>query len=177
MNDAQIMKTAHYIGNHAADTWTVRLGWKMTRSVQRGQFAQVTHVEAIHAEHGGGLVTMASSSLRKEGFPPKSGVRSKTVQLSKENWRIFDMPDWDVERSIDLLHATKENLYDKRGALASAVPLPSFIVDLKQEADRWYCNEWVGYPFLGDDSGIFGPAQFTSIILMLGGREVTDSFW
>ena len=160
------MKIAAYIGNHSSDTLRTRIGWKLNRAVQRGEFQQVTHVEAIHEEHGGGVVTMASSSLRD------GGVRSKRVTLARGHWRIFDMPSWDVARSISLLSETRGMEYDKRGALASAIPLPFF----QEDENRWYCNEWVAYPFLRG-AGIFGPAQFICIIVNLGAAEITDSFW
>lgn len=44
------MKTAHYIGDHAGDTLLVRTGWALTRLVQRGDWRNVTHCEAILAE-------------------------------------------------------------------------------------------------------------------------------
>lgn len=41
------MKIAHYIGDHAGDTLLVRTSWALTRLVQRGDWRNVTHCEAI----------------------------------------------------------------------------------------------------------------------------------
>lgn len=156
------MKVAHYIGNHAADTWAVRAGWAITRLVQKGVYAATTHSEAVHAEHGDGTVTIASSSLRDHG------VRDKRIRLNPEHWRIVDVPFWDVRRSIDLLAQTRGAQYDLRGAIATA-----FIGS--QDGERWFCNEWVGTPFL-KAAATFGPHHFHAITLSLG-RDVTDDFF
>jgi hypothetical protein len=42
-----------YIGNHSKDTIPVRLGWALTRLVQRGEYQRVTHTEAVHAGFSG----------------------------------------------------------------------------------------------------------------------------
>lgn len=68
------MKVAHYIGSHEKDTLTVRIGWWLTRFVQKGKYKQVTHSEAILAEHEDGSVTIGSSTLRKETPDGKAGV-------------------------------------------------------------------------------------------------------
>lgn len=156
------MRVAHYIGDHAADTLAVRAGWWITRRVQKGPFSGTTHCEAIHAEHGDGSVTIASSSLRD------GGVRSKRVRLDPVHWRIVDVPYWDVRRSIELLARTRGARYDLRGAIATA-----FVGS--QAGDRWFCNEWVGAPFI-PTSANFGPHQFHAVTLSFG-RDVTDEFF
>lgn len=156
------MKTCHYIGDHAADSWLVRAGWGVTRVVQKGPFGHVTHVEAIHAEHADGSVTIASASVRDEG------VRAKRVMLNPAHWLVLDVPQWDVQRSIELLEATQGLPYDWRGAIATA-----FLGS--QDNTRWFCNEWVAYPFLRSPA-TFGPHHFAAICLSFG-RDTTADFF
>lgn len=158
------MIVIHYIGNHAADSLGVRLGWALTRICQRGQFRRVTHCEAVHQVHSDGTVTMASSSLRE------GGVRGKTrVRLTPGHWLVHDVPAWPVVRSIDLLQRTHGQPYDLRGAVATV------LLWLGQSGSRWFCNEWVATPYL-KSPGIFGPAQFAAITATVG-RDVTDEFF
>ncbi|MDB5885018.1 MAG: hypothetical protein JWR74_1189 [Polaromonas sp.] len=156
------MKVALYIGDHAADGLMARLGWWVTRLVQKGAYGHVTHCEAIHAEHDDGSVTIASASLRD------GGVRSKRVKLDPAHWWIVDVPQWDAARSIDFLAETVGMKYDLRGAVAT-VFLGS------QDAARWFCNEHVAAPFLRS-SGTFGPHHLTAICLSLG-DDITDEFF
>jgi len=156
------MKIALYTGDHAADTLPVRAGWWITRKVQKGPHSGTTHVEAIHAEHGDGSVTIASSSIRDKG------VRDKQVRLNPAHWRIVNVLTWNVQESITLLAQTRGAGYDMRGAIATA-----FIGS--QDSTRWFCNEWVGAPFL-NASATFGPHQFHAVALSLG-RDVTKDFF
>ena len=156
------MKVCLYIGNHAADGWLARLGWRITRRVQKGPYSNVTHVEAIHAEHADGSVTIASASLRD------GGVRSKQTLLDPANWLIVDVPLWDVARSVDLLATTKGAAYDWRGAVATVFlgsPNPH----------KWFCSEWCAAPFVKAPA-TFSPSQFAAICLSLG-RDVTQEFF
>jgi hypothetical protein len=156
------MKVAHYTGDHAKDDPLVRLGWAITRKVQKGPYAGTTHSEAIHAEHGDGSVTIASSSLRDKG------VRDKRTRLNPAHWRIVDVPFWDVRESIELLGRTRGAKYDLRGAIATA-----FIGS--QDASRWFCNEWVAEPFV-KASANFGPHQLHALTLSFG-RDITLDFF
>ena len=155
------MKVALYIGDHAADGLLARAGWLVTRKVQKGPYAMVTHVEAVHAEHADGAVTIASASLRD------GGVRSKRVHLNPAHWLIVDVPQWDVTQSIALLAATNGMPYDWRGAVATV-----FIGS--QDNKRWFCNEWVAAPFI-KASGTFGPHQFAAVALSLGSALSLDA--
>lgn len=152
------MLVAHYIGAHKGDTLSARIGWAAVRSVQRGPWKQVTHVEAIHAVHDDGTCTIASSSLRD------GGVRAKRVALKPGHWLIVNVPQWDVRASIQHLALTEGMPYDWRGAGATVLPL-------RQRPGEWFCTEWVGHPFLRA-SHLFGPAQLAAITLSLG-RDVT----
>ena len=156
------MKVALYIGDHSSDNFTVRAGWWLTKKAQKGPYAKVTHVEAIHEEHLDGSVTIASSSLRE------GGVRAKRVVLKEGAWIIVDVPSWDVGKSVALLAETLGQPYDWRGALATC--LPGTHID-----GRWFCNEFVGYPFI-KASATFGPHHFAAIALSLG-TDVTDDFF
>ena len=101
------MLVALFIGNHAKDTLAVRAGWAITRAVQRGTYKAVTHCEAIHQVNADGTVTIAGASLRD------GGVRAKqNVLLTPGNWLIVEVPQWDVQRSIEWF-AFNDNLpYD-----------------------------------------------------------------
>lgn len=156
------MKVALYTGNHDSDSFSVRAGWWITRKVQKGPYSNTTHVEAIHNEYSDGSVNIASSSLRD------GGVRAKRVLLTPGFWNIVDVPMWDVQQSINLLQATQGCKYNLRGAIATA-----FIGS--PEAGRYFCNEWVGLPYL-QASATFGPHQFHAISLTLG-SDVTEEFF
>ena len=156
------MKISLYVGDHAKDDWLARFGWAITRYTQKGPYGDVTHVEAIHAEHADGTVTMASASLRD------GGVRAKTVRLNPAHWMIADVPQWDVQDSIDFLAQTNGAPYDWRGAWATRLPGSG-------DDSAWFCNEWVSAPFL-QASDTFGPHHLASICLSLG-RDVTQAFF
>ena len=156
------MKVALYIGDHAQDSLSARAGWWMTRHTQKGPYGDVTHVEAIHAEYTDGSVLIASASLRD------GGVRDKEVVLNPAHWRIADVDLWDVQASIELMERTRGKPYDWRGALATRLPGG-------HNGDSWFCNEWVGEPFLRA-SATFGPHHFAAICLSIG-RDVTREFF
>lgn len=156
------MLICHYIGNRRSDGWLPRLGVALTRLAQKGPYSHVTHTEAIHALHDDGTVTIASSSLRD------GGVRSKCVMLNPAHWLITNVPQWDVQASIDLLAITEGWPYDWRGALATVLPG-------SQNDASAFCNEWVGSPYL-KASGTFGPHHFAAICMSIG-TDVTASFF
>lgn len=156
------MKIAHYTGRHAADGLSARLGWAVTRAVQRGDYKRVTHVEAILAEHDDGTVTIASSSLRD------GGVRAKRVRLTPGLWLIADVPQWPVDNAWQWLAQTDGRPYDVLGALATVFPT-------RHDRRRYFCTEWVGAPFLASPQ-IFGPAQLAAITLSIGADVTADFF-
>lgn len=158
------MKVALYIGNHKKDAFIVRLGWAATRLVQKGEFADVTHVEAILAEYGNGAVDIASASIRD------GGVRVKTVELNPEHWLIVDVPKWSVRESRRWFIAHNGERYDSRGAFASALP-----IQWKQK-NQWFCNESVGASVGMKSPEIFGPSQFAAAV-MTWGNNVTEDFF
>lgn len=158
------MKIALYIGNHTKDNPSVRLGWWLTRLVQKGEFANVTHVEAILAEHDDGTVTIGSASIRD------GGVRTKRCHLTPEHWIIVDVPRWSVTKARNWFIKHNGEKYDIRGAFASAFP-----IQWKQK-DRWFCNEAVGASAGVKSPEVMGPCQF-SVMAIDGGKDVTEEFF
>ena len=156
------MKIAHYVGRHANDGLSARLGWAIVRAVQRGEFKRVTHVESIIDEHEDGSVTIASSSLRD------GGVRAKRVRLTPGAWIIADVPQWDRSAAKELLAATAGRPYDTLGAVATVMPT-------RQNSAQYFCSEWVGAPYLRS-AHIFGPAQLAALTFSIG-RDVTAEFF
>lgn len=149
------MKVAHYIGNHTKDTPSVRLGWFLTRLVQKGKYKNVTHCEAILLEHEDGSVTIGSSSLRD------GGVRIKRCFLTPENWLITDFPQWDAIESAAWFAEHDGEKYDWRGAFASWLPISW------SGYNEWFCNESVAASVGIESPEIFGPAQFAAICASL----------
>lgn len=157
------MKVALYVGDHAGDGISIRLGWWLTRLGQKGQLGIVTHVEAIHAEHQDGSVTIASASLRD------GGVRSKDVTLTPGSWMIVDVPQWSLQQCQAWFAVHDGELYDVRGALATMLPGAGVW-------NRWFCNEAVGASIGLMQPGTFGPHQFAAIALTMG-SDVTAAFF
>lgn len=153
------MLIAHYIGP-AKPGLLARLGWWAVRVGQKAPYDDCTHTEAIHADFGGGVFCIASSSLADRG------VRTKAAELTPGHWIITDVPQWPVERSIawfaDAIAAGVR--YDKRGALATLLPG-------KQDADKVFCTEAVLAPFV-QAPHYYSPALGLSLCLSLG-RDVT----
>lgn len=145
------MRVALYIGKHTKDTPSVRLGWWLTRLVQKGKFKQVTHVEAILAEHDDGSVTIGSASLRD------GGVRTKRTTLTPGNWIIMDVPGWDATEAAAWFADHEGDPYDWRGAFASCMPFDW------SDHNEWFCNEAVAASVGIESAWIFGPAQFAEI--------------
>lgn len=156
------MLVAFYVGDHKQDGWPSRVGLLATRLLQKGIYGDITHCEAIHAQHADGTVTIASASLRD------GGVRPKRCVLQPGNWMVVDVPQWDVALSIALLAETKGEPYDCRGAVATVLPG-------HPQAGHWFCNQWVAYPFL-KASATFGPHHLCAIALSIG-QDVTAQFF
>lgn len=154
------MKVLLYIGNHAKDDLLSRLGWFIIRSIQSGEFKQVTHCEAILEKHTDGTYTIASSSLRD------GGVRIKRTDLTKENWRCFDVPVFKVEDATEWFKEHNGSKYDVRGAVATIIPFGD-------SPTRWFCNEAVGAAV-----GLLAPEQLTpsefAAICASFGTEIHD---
>lgn len=148
-----------YVGNHAQDTLAVRIGWAVTRLVQRGEFRKVTHVEACFGFSESGCAHIGSSSIRDDG------VRTKKVFLTREHWVAVDVPVWDAEKSLVFITEKVGGKYDTRGALAT-------VLLGAQDGDRWFCNEIVGASVGLVSPEVFGPAQFMAIALSMPGAKI-----
>lgn len=158
------MLIACYIGDHAKDDLLTRIGWAVTRLVQKGSLQRVTHVEAVLQEHEDGSVTIGSASLRD------GGVRVKTVKLNPDHWIIIDVPSWDVLRAQQWFADHAGEAYDWRGAFVTWLPATW---DRKKQ---WFCNESVAASVGVVDPDIQGPSQFASMALSFG-RDVTKEFF
>jgi hypothetical protein len=145
------MKVVFFTGKHTKDTPSVRLGWWLTRLVQKGEFSNVTHVEAILAEHDDGSVTIGSSSLRD------GGVRFKQCHLNPEHWIIVDVPQWDAAKAAQWFAEHDGEKYDWRGAFATCMPFSW------GRKDEWFCNGAVAASVGFNSPEIFGPSQFAAI--------------
>ena len=166
------MYIALFIGNHSKDGFRARVGRWAIRTAQKGQFKDVTHVEAIlnvFPLHG--VVVMGSSSLMD------GGLRTKTARLTPENWRIVDVPAWSVERSREyFVERTAPDGspiygYDTRGALATVLP------GGVGSSDRKFCNQAVGESVGVADAHTLTPATFAVCAMAAGGRDVTEDFF
>jgi hypothetical protein len=158
------MLIAHYVGNHAQDTLSVRLGWALTRLVQKGEFGRVTHCEAILRDWGGGVADIASSSVRD------GGVRIKEkVPLTAGNWVVVSVPIWlgDFSRHWFERHAGAP--YDWRGAVATVLPG-------HDRSNEYFCCEAVGASVGLMTPQAFTPAQFAAICMSIG-RDITAEFF
>lgn len=155
-----------FVGDHAKDTLMVRLGWALTRWVQRGAHKQVTHTESVlsgtHYKH----CTIASSSARDGGVRIKEGVA-----LTKGNWVAVDVPCWDMATAIAWFSARLGCRYDWLGAVGSVV----FFIP--GTFNKYFCNNATGDAFI-QESKQYPPAKFWAIALsMPGSRDVTDEFF
>ena len=150
-----------YVGNHAQDTFAVRAGWAITRAVQRGEFKQVTHVEACFEFADDGCAHIGSSSIRD------NGVRTKKVFLQKKHWVAIDVPCWDANKSLLFINSKLGHAYDTRGALAT-------VLLGAQDGDRWFCNEIIGASVGLVSPEIYGPAQFMAIAASMPRAKIID---
>ena len=158
------MKVLLFIGDHSQDTWSVRLGWWLTRLVQKGDYWRVTHVEAILAEHSDGTVDIASASLRE------GGVRVKEkVKLNPKHWIVIEA-GYSTDTAYHWFQEHLGQKYDLLGAFASAFPIQW------TQSKRWFCNQAVGASFGLKSPEAFGPSQFSAMLLTIG-NDVTDSFF
>ena len=157
------MRIVLFIGDHSQDSWSVRLGWWLTRLVQKGDYWRVTHVEAILQEYADGTVDIASASLRE------GGVRIKRTALNKSHWIVVET-GYSTETAYHWFQEHLGQKYDLLGAFATCFP-----IQWKQK-NRWFCNQAVGASFGLKSPETFGPSQFAAMLLTIG-NDVTDSFF
>ena len=155
-----------YIGNHAKDTWSVRLGWFLIRLVQSGKYKRITHTESVLDGSHYSNCTIASSSARD------GGVRTKTnIALTKGHWVAVDVPTWDANTAAVWFYNERGKPYDWMGAAASV------LFFLRGSQTKWFCNESCGAPFLSTPEQ-YTPSKFWAIAMaMPGAKDVTDEFF
>lgn len=153
---------AHFTGNHDQDALAVRLGWSLTRLVQKGPYGIVTHCEAILGGNCDSAV-IASSSVRDGGVRVKHGVR-----MDPAAWLIVDAPQWDAMRSAHWFAEHDGEPYDWRGAWATVMP--------GHPSTGWFCNESVAASAGVVTPECFTPSQFCALCLTFG-RDVTHTFF
>ena len=153
-----------YVGDHHADGLAVRAGWWLTRRLQKGDYARVTHCEAILARRGDGTAVIASSSLRDGGVRIKHGV-----PLNPAAWLIVDVPAWSAASAAQWFAAHAGEPYDWRGALATLLPG-------HHRSGAWFCNEAVGAAAGVQTPEQFTPALFAALCLTFG-DDVTAEFF
>ena len=158
------MKIALYIGNHKNDSLIDRIGWALNRATQKGEFAAVTHVEAILSENADGTVTIGSASLRD------NGVRTKAAILNPEHWIIADVPLWSAAKSAAWFDKHNGEKYDYRGAFVTWLPAQW------SQKNTWFCNQAVAASVDFKSPEIFSPSQFAAIALTIG-NDVTEEFF
>ena len=170
------MLTAWYIGDHSEDDWLARLGYRVIRFGQTAEkFGYSTHVEAIQGGPWWNCSIIGAS--RRDG----KQVRQKTIGLKPGNWRVFDVPAWDLQefnkRAIPLLKTP----YSDFGAAASAsmfVRLVAFVLRI----DIAKLNQWCSR-FVGDGAGVGGAEDMSVSELMAlasamyGTRDVTEEYF
>lgn len=155
-----------YIGNHAKDTWSVRLGWFLIRLVQSGTYKRITHTESVLEGTNYKNCTIASSSARD------GGVRTRhNVSLTKGNWVAVDVPTWDANDAAIWFYNHRGQAYDWWGAAASV------LFFLRGALGKWFCNESCAAPFIQTPEQ-YTPSKFWAVALaMPGARDVTEEFF
>lgn len=172
------MLTAWYIGDHKDDDFWSRVGYFIIRLGQTAEkFGYATHCEGIQGGPWWNCSIIGAS--RRDG----QKVRQKTVELTPGNWRILDVPAWDLaefnKRAIPILKA--EASYSDLGAAASA----SLFVRLVTKAlriDIAKLGQWCSR-FLGDGNAVLGAEDMSVSELMAlawaldGTEDVTAAYF
>ena len=158
-----------YIGDHKKDTLSVRLGWWLTRLAQSGEYKQITHTESVLEGDNYKRCTIASSSARD------GGVRQKQItpeaHLTKGHWVAINAPTWDANDAAIWFYNNRGKKYDWWGAIGSIVPF------IHGRADRWFCNEATGAPFIQTPEQ-YPPSEFWALALsMPNAHDVTGQFF
>lgn len=160
------MKVLIYVGDHKKDAWSVRVGWWLTRLVQRGPYQKATHTEGVLSGENYKCCTIGSSSARDGGVRVK-----RDVELTPGNWEVIDVPTWDVELAAAWFVLNDGKAYDWCGAAATR------LFWLHGATNKFFCNEANGAPFILEPDQ-YSPCQFMAIALsMPGARLCTSEFF
>lgn len=159
-----------YIGNHAKDTLMVRLGWRLIRLVQRGEFKHVTHTECVLAGNHYTLCTIASASVRDKGVRIKANIA-----LTKGNWLAFDVRELSNEKSRHWFEAHDGEAYNMVGAIATKIPLfRQLALRLAGYFCNWSCLASAGLKYAYKET----PSQsIERLIREHGAADITQQFF
>jgi hypothetical protein len=119
-----------------------------------------SHVEAIVDDAGdlAGPVLCASSSFLD------GGVRIKEILLDPEHWDVMDVPAFDDAQVHAWFEAHLGDGYDLIGLLSTWAPV-------RQDKDRWFCNEAVGTAGGLREAWRFNPNGFAVVLERLPGSR------
>lgn len=170
------MLTIWYIGDHSEDDAWSRMGYFVIRFGQSAErFGYATHCEAVQCGPWFNCSLLGAS--RRDG----KQVRQKTVRLTPGNWRVLDVPLWDLadfnRRAMPLLGTP----YSDFGAAASASLFVRFVA-LVLRIDIVALDQWCSR-FLAQGAGVEGAEDFSVSELMAlamalpGTRDVTEDYF
>lgn len=140
------MKIAFYKGTSKPFNWIVS---KWTRG-------PYSHCEVIFKNGH-----CASSSFRD------GGVRIKTIILDPERWDLMEISNIDESVVRAWFGAHYGQKYDILGLAAVLTPV-------KEDKDRWFCNEAIGAAMGVKDSWRFTPNSFASLCEAMGGKWIKE---
>lgn len=170
------MLTAWYIGDHKDDDWLSRLGYWIIRFGQTAEkFGYSTHCEGIESGPWWNCTIWGAS--RRDG----AKVRQKTTELTPGNWRILDVPLWDIEQFKERAVTLRGVPYSDFGAAASASMLVRVVAALCR-IDLASLNQWCSR-FLLQANDVDGAEDFSVSEAMAlawslpGTRDVTAEFF
>lgn len=170
------MLTAWYIGDHSDDDFWSRVGYFIIRLGQSAEkFGYCTHVEAIQGGPWWNCSIIGAS--RRDG----KQVRQKTVDLRPGNWRILDVPAWDLaefnKRAIPLLGTP----YSDFGAAASAsmfVRIIAFALRIDIAKLNQWCSRFIGQSNAVEGAEDMSVSELMALALALyGTRDVTGTYF
>lgn len=170
------MLTAWYIGDHKDDDFWSRVGYFVIRFGQTAEkHGYATHVEAIQVGPWWNASIIGAS--RRDGRQ----VRQKTVRLNPKNWRILDVPAWDLaqfnKRAIPLLGTP----YSDFGAAASASMAVRAIATILRvdiaKLGQW-CSRFIAQGNDVDGAEDMSVSELMALALALfGTRDVTEAYF
>ena len=170
------MLTAWYIGDHSEDDWLSRLGYRVIRIGQTAErFGYATHCEGITEGTWDNCTIWGAS--RRDG----KKVRSKSTALTPGNWRILDVPAWDVEQFKARAVTLRGIKYSDFGAAASASMAVRLVASVLR-IDIAGLGQWCSR-FLAQANDIEGAEDMSVSELMAlamalyGTRDVTGEFF
>ena len=158
-----------YIGNHAADTLPVRIGWAATRAVQTGKFKRVTHTESVLSGTNYKRCTIASSSARDKGVRIK-----ENITLTKGHWIALEVPGFNADRSRSWFVLYLGCAYDWVGAIATKLP---FLRPISRRFTWFFCNEACLAAFIHRADSYTPSESFDLLVSRFGAVDVTDEFF